>query len=53
MKRRSFKINEQGSDGEEVSDEEQHQADIESENMAVKQQAKYRPYPGCRRVESP
>ena len=37
--RRSHKINEQGSDGEEVShDEQQHQTDIESKNMAAKQQ---------------
>ena len=36
---RSYKINEQGSDGEEVPHEEQqHQADIESKNMAAKQQ---------------
>ena len=31
MKQKSYKINEQGSDGEEISNEEQqHQADIES-----------------------
>ena len=40
MKQRSFKINEQGSHGEEVSHEEQHQADIESKNMAAKQHNK-------------
>ena len=39
MKQRSWRINEQGPDGEEVSHEEQqHQADIESKNMAAKQQ---------------
>ena len=38
MKQRSFKINEQGSDGEEASHEEHHQADIGSENMSAKQQ---------------
>ncbi len=36
MKQRSCRINEQGSDGEEMSHEEQqHQADIESKNMAA------------------
>ena len=39
MKQRSCRINEQGSDGEEVSHEEQqHQTDIASKNMAAKQQ---------------
>ena len=39
MKQRSWRINEQGPDGEEVSHEEQqYQADIESKNMAAKQQ---------------
>ena len=39
MKQRSWKINEQGPDGEEVSHEEQqYQADIESKEMAAKQQ---------------
>ena len=38
-KQKSYKINEQGSDGEEVSHEEQqHQADIVSKNMAAEQQ---------------
>ena len=39
MKQRSYKINDQVSDGEDVSHEEQQrQADIESKNMAAKQQ---------------
>ena len=39
MKQRSCRINEQGSDGAEVSHEEQqHQADIKSKNMVAKQQ---------------
>ena len=39
MKQWSCRINEQGSDGEEVSHEDlQHQADIESKNMAANQQ---------------
>ena len=39
MKQRSRRINEQGSDGEDVSQEDQqHQAVIESKNMAANQQ---------------
>ena len=39
MKQWSCRINEQGSDGEDVSQEdEQHQADTESKNMTVNQQ---------------
>ena len=39
MKQWSCRINEQGSDGEDVSQEDyQHQADTESENMTVNQQ---------------
>ena len=58
MERRSYKINEQGSESDEVSHEEQqHQADIESKNMAAKQQevqqTTHTHDPGCRRAESP
>ena len=39
MKQWSCRINEQGSDGEDVSQEDQqHQADTESKNMTVNQQ---------------
>ena len=39
MRQRTCRINEQGSDGDDVSHEEQqHQADIESKNIATKKQ---------------
>ena len=40
---RSCRINEQGSDGGELSLEGQHQADMESKDTAAKQQESFRP----------
>ena len=56
MKQKSYKINEQGSDGEEISHEEQqHQADIESKRPCetTGDAANYTSDSGCRRAESP